>query len=497
MRPCVHALNNCRRQTLLRAIASNTRWLLKRRETFPLHRSYASVSAAELQFGQPLHETHPHLLKAGELTPGITALEYARRRSKLASKLPKNAVAILAASEIKYRSGAVFYDFHQDSNFFYLTGFNEPDAVAVIGKSTDDDDHIFHLFVRPKDAKAEQWDGVRSGTQAALDVFNADESGDINQISDLLSPIVSAASKVYTDIIFESKTKSFFSRFLHDRSSKAEGIAKILETSSILHLKDVINDVRTLKSDAEIANMRRAGQASGRAFTDAMRQAWTKEKDLAAFLEYQFRRQGCDGSAYIPVVAGGQNARIIHYTQNNHILKEGQTVLVDAGGEYGGYITDITRTWPVSGHFAHAQKDLYDAVLTTQRHCISLCRANASVSLDELHNIAETDLKDQLSQLGFDMSGKALESLFPHHLGHYIGLEVHDTPGQSRRTPLRARQCVTVEPGLYVPNTEAYPAHFRGMGIRIEDSVCVQDGHPLVLTTEAVKETEDIEALRG
>ncbi|KAM0803744.1 putative metallopeptidase family M24 [Usnea florida] len=495
MPSCAHTLNKCTRQRALRFAAFNSRQSLSSWGLPAQLRKYASISAAELQFGQPLHETHPHILKAGELTPGITSVEYAQRRAALAAKLPKNAIAILAASEIKYRSGAVFYEFHQDSNFFYLTGFNEPEAVAVIG--VNGDDHKFHLYVREKDAKAEQWDGVRSGTHAALDIFNADETGDIKQVSSLLTPIVTEASKVYTDLISKPKNVSLFSRFLHDKPSKDEGLAKILQSSNNLPLNDVINEVRNLKSDAEIANMRKAGQASGRAYTDAMRRPWAKEKDLAAYLDYQFKMRGCDSSAYIPVVAGGQNASVIHYTQNDHVLKNGQMVLVDAGGEYGGYITDITRTWPISGAFTPAQRDLYNAVLTTQRQCISLCRANANVSLDELHNITEKALKDQLQQLGFDMSGNALETLFPHHLGHYIGLDVHDTPGQSRKTKLQPRQCVTIEPGLYIPNTEAYPAHFRGMGIRIEDSVCVQEEHPFVLTTEAVKEVDDIEALRS
>lgn len=497
MQSCTYALNKRTIPLALHFAAPFTRRRLGSWRLPARLRHYASVSAAELQFGQPLHETHPHLLKAGELTPGITALEYAQRRSKLAAKLPKNAIAILAASEIKYRSGAVFYEFHQESNFFYLTGFNEPEAVAVIGKGVDGDDHTFHLFVREKDAKAEQWDGVRSGTRAALDVFNADETGDINQIPSLLTPIVKEASKTYTDLISEPKNKSFFSRFLYDRSPKVEGLAKVLKSSNTLPLKDVINEVRNLKSDAEIVNMRKAGQASGRAYTDAMRQAWTTEKDLAAYLDYQFKTRGCDCSAYIPVVAGGQNASIIHYTQNDHLLKDGQMVLVDAGGEFGGYITDITRTWPISGTFSPAQKDLYNAVLTTQRDCISHCRADANLSLDELHCISEKTLKDHLKQLGFDISENAFRALFPHHLGHYIGLDVHDTPGQSRNTKLQPRQCVTIEPGLYIPNTEAYPVHFRGMGIRIEDSVCVQEEHPLVLTTEAVKEVDDIEALRN
>lgn len=465
-----------------------------------LHKHYASVHAAHLQFGQPVHETHPHLLKAGELTPGISAAEYAHRRSKLASELPEKGIAILAAAHLKYRSGAAFYDFHQESNFFYLTGFNEPDALAVIGKASDDNDHFFHLFVRPKDPKAEQWDGARSGIQAALDIFNADESGDINEVEDLLKPLVGDASEIHTDLISKPKT-SVFARLFLSQSTKAEGLEKLFGSKKIKGLKDTMNAIRDLKSDAEIANMRRAGQASGRAFTEAMRQAWTREKDLAAFLDYRFKGNGCDTSAYVPVVAGGQNANIIHYVQNNAPLKKDSLVLVDAGGECGGYVTDITRTWPVSGAFTAAQKDLYNAVLATQRTCISLCRASAGVSLGKLHEIAEHSLRDSLSRLGFDgmssgSGNEAIETLLPHHLGHYIGLDVHDTPGQSRSAPLQAGQCVTVEPGIYIPNEEQYPAHFRGMGIRIEDSVCVQEEHPLVLTTEAVKEVDDIEALR-
>jgi len=174
---------------------------------------------------------------------------------------------------------------------------------------------------------------------------------------------------------------------------------------------------------------------------------------------------------------------------------DGHLVLVDAGGEYGGYITDITRTWPVNGKFSPAQKDLYQAVLNVQRTCVALCRETANVSLDKLHHIAEHGLKDQLKQLGFDLSGTALETLFPHHVGHYIGLDVHDSPGYPRTADLKAGQCITIEPGVYVPNDDRWPRHFRGLGIRIEDSVCIQEEGPLVMTTEAVKEVVDIEAM--
>ncbi|SLM36950.1 xaa-pro aminopeptidase [Lasallia pustulata] len=496
----MHGLQQCsrsieRRALLLPRFSGSP--VIPARRTAPLRRTYASVLAAELQFGQPVHETHPHLLKPGEITPGITALEYAERRSKLAARLPKNAIAVVAASEIQYRSGAVFYEFHQDSNFFYLTGFNEPEALAIIEKSAPGDDHTFHLYVRPKDPKAEQWDGARSGTQAAVDVFNADETGDVNNLHNLLGPVIRAASEVYTDISLKPSPKSTFSRFFSNPSAKSEVMAKVLESSKVKPLKPVINDIRAYKSEAEITNMRRAGQASGRAFTEAMRQPWTREKDLAAFLDYRFKIQGCDTSAYVPVVAGGQNALSIHYVRNDDILRNEDLVLTDAGGSYGGYITDITRTFPTSGAFTPAQKDLYTAILSVQRTSISLCRASARLSLDALHSIAEQGLREQLQRLGFDMGGQALEALFPHQLGHYIGLDVHDTPGYSRKGALREGQCVTVEPGVYVPDDERWPEHFRGLGIRIEDSVCVGEENPLVLTTEAVKEVVDIEALRN
>ena len=261
-------------------------------------------------------------------------------------------------------------------------------------------------------------------------------------------------------------------------------------------LKPLMNDIRVMKSEAEISNMRLAGKFSGRAFTNAMRRQWTKEKDLGAFLDYDFKIAGCETTAYPPVIAGGRNASIIHYIRNNDVLNDGELVLVDAGGEYGGYIADITRSWPISGKFSDPQRDLYEAILQVQRSSISLCRESADMTLDKIHRITENGLRDALKLLGFDTSGDAVQVLFPHHVGHYIGLDVHDCPGQSRTMPLRAGHCVTIEPGIYVPDDERWPEHFRGIGIRIEDSVCVQDDSPLVLTTEAVKEIVDIEALR-
>lgn len=259
-----------------------------------------------------------------------------------------------------------------------------------------------------------------------------------------------------------------------------------------------MNDLRIVKSAAEIQNMRTAGRASGRAFTEAAKQRFEREKLLEASLIHQFIRQGCDRKAFEPVVAGGTNALGIHYVRNDDILVGGQLVLVDAGGEYGGYLADITRTWPISGSFTPAQRDLYEAVLAVQRSCIAACTQSANKSMEDLHEKAERGLKEELKQIGFDISRNAMSVLFPHHLSHHVGLDLHDCISYSKRLPVQTGQCITIEPGIYVPeDDDRFPKHFRGMGIRIEDSVCVGDASPLVLSAEAVKEVEDIEALRS
>ena len=446
------------------------------------------VSAADLEFGQPVYETHPHLLQPGELTPGITAQEYHERRSKLAFALPENGIAVLASSELKYRSGAVFFPFRQDSNFLYLTGFSEPDSLAIIQKTgPKPGDYVFHLFCRPKDPRAEQWSGPWSGLQAAEDVFNADFTGDITRVEALLPPILRGASKVYTDITSQTPvTGKFVTNLLSHLHLPPQPLAGL------------VNSLRAIKSPAEISNMRHAGRVSGRAITSAMKRAWSSEKDLESYLNYAFTAQGLSGPAYVPVVAGGSRGNMIHYVHNNRLLDQNQMVLVDAGGEYGTYITDITRTWPVNGKFSPAQKDLYEAVLVVQRKMVSLCRENAGLSLDQIHRATEAGLREQLALLGFDVSGHGkMDVLFPHHVGHYVGLDVHDTPGYSRGLTLRQGHAVTIEPGVYVPvDDERFPEHFRGLAVRIEDSVVVDVDSPLILTTEAVKEVVDIEALR-
>lgn len=272
------------------------------------------------------------------------------------------------------------------------------------------------------------------------------QTGDIERIGDSLPRILSDATEIYTDIPAFNPGRSSLHRYLYGPTGASEQLKKVVDYRKVKPLRPILNEMRVFKSEDEVVQMRAVGQASGRAFTESMRHTFSKEKDLTSFLEYNFKINGCDTSAFVPVVAGGSNALSIHYTRNDDVLNDGDMVLVDGGGEGGTYISDITRTWPVNGKFSDPQRDLYNAVLNVHRSCVSLCRENANLSLDRLHTVAENGLKEQLQQLGFDVSGNAMGTLFPHHLGHYIGLDVHDCPGYPRGYSLKAGQCITVEP---------------------------------------------------
>lgn len=353
--------------------------------------------------------------------------------------------------------------------------------------------------MRPKDEQAERWDGARSGVQAAQDVFNADEAGDVSDLSSSLSEIIRGATTVYTDV-GSSRRKSAFSRFFAGSTSpNIDGFAKLLKDSTVKPLRPFMNELRLTKSPAELDCMRKAGSISGAVLTEAMRRHYNSEKQLWVDLAYGFTTRGLDGEAYVPVIGGGTNALSIHYVRNDALLQDGDVVLVDAGGEYGSYITDITRTWPVNGKFTAAQKDMYCMILDVQKSCISLSREDADMTLDKLHRVAESGLKRGLQDLGFDSShSDMMDVLFPHHVGHFIGLDVHDAPGYPRTERLRENQCITIEPGIYVPpDDDRWPEHFRGLGIRIEDSLRVGKEKVEVLTSTAVKDVDEIESLRA
>ncbi|KAG4305490.1 hypothetical protein PORY_001046 [Pneumocystis oryctolagi] len=437
-----------------------------------IHRSF---------YGQITHITHPHLIKPTDLTPGISAEEYSCRRSRLATFLPPNSLVVLIGACLKYKTASSFYTFHQYPNFFYLTGVNEPWTIFIMERDSSVSGFQSYLFVRDKDPVVERWEGTRTGVY------------DLREVDHILSRCIRNASQIYIDYPLKASTAP--ARPDPDISSIFDKCCEYLESYSTLSITPWIHQLREIKSPAEIKLMKHAACNSAAAFNIVMQTPVKTERVLWAKLLYEFKTRDCE-EAYVPVIAGGQNALTIHYTMNNMPLREGDVVLVDAGGEYANYVTDISRTWPVNGVFSAAQKDLYQAVLNVQKACIELCSEERAVSLDMIHQHSIQLLKEELKWLGFNISYSDLyHILYPHHIGHQIGLEVHDCSESPKGQLLKENQTITIEPGVYVPNLFKFPKHFRGLGIRIEDSILVGKKTPIILSKDAVKEVTDIEAI--
>ncbi|KAJ3173598.1 hypothetical protein HDU88_002685 [Geranomyces variabilis] len=484
-----------------------------------LVRSFATLPQAPARIGQPTPQTHPHLLKAGEITPGIAAEEYAARRARLVSRIADNGTVIVPGYGLRYATNEIFHQFHQHTDLFYLCGIDEPDCALVLEKTTTGRGYKMILFVRPRDLKREMWDGPRAGLEGAKRYFGADEARDIDTLPAYIDALPSSSSgPVYTDLPTGSTASSRLEQ-MHIRTGDAKsnprdgGITSVLKqklsgisgaqnAAAFKPLNPLLCELRLIKSPAEIAVMRQAGRISGRAFVDMMKatKPGVGEHDLWAVADHSVRRRGASRLAYVPVVAGGKNALTIHYVLNDQLLSDGTMVLVDAGGEYGGYASDVTRTWPVNGKFTKEQAALYNAVLRVQRACIAKCTGDAAVSLDDLQRDAFELLRAECSALfGRTLCNKELNSLYPHHVGHWLGLDVHDTQSVRRTARLQPGMVVTLEPALYIPESPAFPEAYRGVGVRIEDDVVVGGKEtgwaPTVLSVEAPKEVEDIEAV--
>ncbi|KAH3686269.1 hypothetical protein WICPIJ_002766 [Wickerhamomyces pijperi] len=498
------ALKTARRQLKLRTVNRSFSTCTK---THSNVNEFSTRPKPALYAGQPISETRPYMMQPGELTPGITALEYFHRRVALAKKLPANSIAIVIGNSVQYASGSVFYQFQQNNDLYYLSGWNEPDSVIVIEKPDDNlDNVIFHMIVPPKEPSVEQWDGHRTGLEGAYEIFNADEMEETYKLGPYLAKLVQRNRNIYVDMPknknggSKATSQTFKDFFSIGANSKITTLEKVLEHhatgKSVKELNPLLCEMRAIKSEAEIAVMRRAGQISGRAYNQAYAHRFRTERTLRAALEYNFIKGGCDRSAYIPVVAAGRNALFIHYTRNDDVMYDDEMVLVDAAGSLGGYCADISRTWPITGRFSDAQRDLYQAVLNVQHQCIKKCSVNQDLSLQDIHDLSVTFFKRELSNIGMgNLTTRDVTTLYPHYIGHNLGLDVHDTPNYSRFAKLRAGQVITIEPGLYVPDDLKYPAWFRNIGIRIEDNIAVGEETYTNLTVEAAKEIADVERI--
>ena len=392
--------------------------------------SHASSAYHQIKSGQAIHENRPHRILAGQLTPEISALQYYDRRIEVLQSIPNNSFVIIPGNELQFGTGTVFYEFRQDPNFYYLTGFLEPSAALVLYRQNSD--HMQSIFyVTERDSVQEMWEGEVAGTEGAVEIFNADAAYSINKISSHVQELLVKCTTVYADIT-EPKT-SRFPRFFKSSGLDAlpDSLADLIRTRSTKidywSANELIEQLRCIKSENEIVCMRRACEISAQAFNKAYSKRFTKESDLHAFMDYEFRIGGCEMPAYLPVVAGGSHSLTIHYTRNDDILRDGELVLVDAGGRYGGYCADITRTWPVNGKFSEPQKDLYQAVLNVQKHCIELCKTSLGGSLQDIHAVSESLLYTELLNAGLTgLTRNKVRQLYPHSIGHHVGIDVHD-----------------------------------------------------------------------
>ncbi|KXN84216.1 Intermediate cleaving peptidase 55 [Leucoagaricus sp. SymC.cos] len=445
-------------------------------------------------YGQPLSHSHPHLVRQNDLTPGIKPEEYEQRRKRLMNSLPESSLVVSVAASVKLMSNSI-YKFRQSSDFWYLTGFAEPDSAVILGKG-----YKMTLFCSGKDSTKEKWDGPKTSIADAAAIFGANTAEPVTSFARVLKSALSRASHVYVDLPSNNSSSS--------RSTSAKTLLRFLSSSSRSEIDDILGNIsslkrkplfaeiaplRAIKSRAEQETMQQAGTVSGRAHAKTMRFAkpGLSEAALAAHFEYLCALQGSQRPAYVPVVASGPNALIIHYTENNHLLQDDELVLMDAG---------LARTFPASGKFSTAQAELYSAVLAVQKELINDCTESAGYTLHELHRKSCSRLREELTKLGFNFKSSILGGdtdlervLYPHFLSHPIGIDLHESYNMSRSNGLKAGMVITIEPGIYVPPTPQFPKQYHNMGIRIEDEVLVGEKDPIILTVAAPKEIVDVE----
>ncbi|MFT6957585.1 MAG: Xaa-Pro aminopeptidase [Halieaceae bacterium] len=432
----------------------------------------------------------------------ISKSEYARRRKNLMALMEPNSIAIIPAAREQMRSRDTHFPFRQDSDFYYLSGFQEPDAVLVLIPERRHGQFV--MFSRDKDPTSELWDGYRAGPEGVCSEYGADDAFPLSDIDDILPGLIEGRDRVYYSMgrssDFDQQITAWVSSI---RSKEASGAVPPGEFTDLDHM---LHDLRLLKSAAEIRLMRKAGEITGKAHEQAMRisRSGCYEYHLEAELQYEFARSGARHPAYPSIVGGGDNGCILHYIENNARLKEGDLVLIDAGCEYQGYAADVTRTFPVNGRFSPAQRALYDVVLAAQLAGIAEIRSGNH--WNQFHDATVKVITEGLVKLGL-LKGRvstlieqeAYKAFYMHRAGHWLGLDVHDVGdyrigGEWRL--LEPGMVMTVEPGIYVsPNNHKVAAKWRGIGIRIEDDVAVTADGCEVLTENLVKTADDIEAL--
>ena len=424
------------------------------------------------------------------------------RRKRMMEAIAPGATAIMPSAPVAVRSGDVEFIYRQDSDFYYLTGFAEPESVAVLSPGHPDGEFV--MFVRPRDKERETWTGRRAGVEGAIVEYGADKAYVIDELEKILPRYLEKSERVHYPLGLNEKMDERvlkLIRWAHTMRPRT-GVGP----SSIIDSRDIIHEARVKKEPAELEAMRRAMAISADAHKRAMMKArgGMREWQIEAEIEYAFRSQGATGPSYPSIVASGPNAATLHYINNDREMRTGELLLIDAGAEYDFYAADITRTWPIGARFTGLQRSLYEIVLDAQLKAIDAIKPG--MHFDDPHEVALRVLVDGMRQLGI-LHGSAEEIIetgayrryYMHRTGHWLGMDVHDVglyrvDGASR--VLEPGMVLTVEPGLYIyPDDDEVPESFRGVGIRIEDDVLVtEDGHE-VMTAATPKSIADVEAL--
>eukprot|EP01117_Protostelium_nocturnum_P014665 TRINITY_DN5600_c0_g2_i1.p1 TRINITY_DN5600_c0_g2~~TRINITY_DN5600_c0_g2_i1.p1 ORF type:complete len:513 (+),score=145.13 TRINITY_DN5600_c0_g2_i1:281-1819(+) len=443
-------------------------------------------------YGQPMASTHPHLFNGskGELTPGTSLNEYKERRRRFLDYLPSSPQAIdaiIPSFPLKIMSNDIPFPYHPYTNFLWLCGFREPDSALWLRREPNGNT-VESLFVLPRDPVKEMWDGPRSGLDGAKSLFGVDRTFEFSQ-----------AQKELKEVFQGKDNTIYYVPRIHPKMDNAiDALYSGGSSSKLIDPTHYLSKLRLKKSQSELELMRRAGDIAAESMRETMRFTFlsqnSTEHQISAFMEYRIKMRGSSNYSYPPVVACGPNANTLHYIANDMPLKSGELLLMDAGAEMNGYVSDITRVWPVNGKFSQAQREIYEVVLRANKACIEHCDTSKAKSMRDIGQLGQEVLTKGLKELGLMKSRDSnISRFFPHSIGHWLGMDTHDVQEVSSYTNLEPGMVVTIEPGLYIPFDSDIPPQYRGIGIRIEDNVVITDSKPEVLTWKVPKEIEDIE----
>ena len=415
--------------------------------------------------------------------------EFGERRTRVFTQMQPNSALLLFSEIEKRRNNDCTYPFRQDSYFWYLTGFNEPNAALLLLKTEQAEKAI--IFLRPRDPLLETWNGRRLGVERAPQQLNVNEAYSIEEFATVLPKILKNLTALY-----------------HVPEIHTWGDKLVTESavsfSEILDWRPMLSEMRLIKSPNEIRLMQQAGQITALGHIKAMQTTRPNrfEYEIESDILHEFNRHCARFPSYNSIVAGGNNACILHYTENDRPLNDGDLVLIDAGCEFAMYAGDITRTFPVNGKFSQPQREIYDLVLKAQKRAIELLVPGNSIKQanDEVIRIKTQGLVD-LGILKGDVDTlieqQAYRQFYMHGLGHWLGLDVHDVGsyGQDKQRILEIGMVITVEPGIYISEDADVPEQYKGIGVRIEDNLLMTEYGNKILTTAAPKEIADIENL--